>query len=112
MDNYYANYCTIIVIFAIVFFALYSMWFKHEVDGTTVIMKKDMKRNWFNVGFLLFAAFIVKALFAVNFEGHGTDMSCFKSWSDMVFNEGISKFYYLDAFTDYPKQMAYCRYHP
>ena len=102
MDNYYANYCTIIVIFAIAFFALYSMWFKHEVDGATVIMKKDMKRNWFNVGFLLFAAFIVKALFAVNFEGHGTDMSCFKSWSDMVFNEGISKFYYLDAFTDYP----------
>lgn len=102
MESYYQSYCTIIVICAASFFALYGLWLQREVNGTVRLLKRDMQLNWFNVGFLLLAAFVVKVLFAVNFEGHGTDMSCFKSWSDMVFNEGISKFYYLDAFTDYP----------
>lgn len=101
MDNYYVYY-VIIGLFAIVYFALYGIWFNREVDGAVRLKKNDMKYNWFNVAFLLVAAFIVKLLFAVNFEGHGTDMNCFKSWSEMVFNDGISQFYYHDAFTDYP----------
>lgn len=98
MENYY----TIIAICTVAFFVLYGVWFQREVNGTVRILKRDMQFNWFNVAFLLLAAFVIKVLFAVNFEGHGTDMNCFKSWSDMIFNEGISKFYYLDAFTDYP----------
>lgn len=98
MENYY----TIIIITAIVLLTLYYAWFHQEVAGAVRLSQKDRKLQWFNVGFLLFAAFIVKVLFAVNFEGHGVDMNCFKSWSDMVYDNGISKFYHLDAFTDYP----------
>lgn len=93
---------TITVITAVVFIALYWLWFRDEVTGDKVLLQKDMKLQMINIGFLLGIAFIIKAIMAVRYEGHGVDMTCFKSWSDMVFEHGVGEFYYLDAFTDYP----------
>ncbi len=65
-------------------------------------VKKTQERDWTNIFILLAASLLVKLIFAAKFEGHGTDMNCFYAWSEMIFKNGIHKFYYLDAFTDYP----------
>ena len=39
-----------------------------------------------------------------------TDISCFKSWSTMLFDGGLSQFYKSDAFTDYPPGYMYVLY--
>ncbi len=99
MDNTY----TAIVLATILFFcAYYWIWLRNEVNGAVGILERDMRLQWANIGILLGAAFIVKAIFAVNYEGHGADMNCFKSWSNMVYDNGISQFYYSDAFTGCP----------
>ncbi len=57
---------------------------------------------------LLFGvAFIVHIICAVSYTGYGTDMNCFYWWAKSVFEEGISRFYYLDMFTDYPPGYMY-----
>ena len=85
MENYY----TVTVLFVLACFVLYQMWFKREAAGEVRLMEKQMKPNWFNIACLLAAALIVKALFAVNYEGYTTDMTCFKAWSDMIYDNGI-----------------------
>lgn len=57
---------------------------------------------------LLFAgAFILHIIFAALYRGYDTDISCFSWWSDAVFEHGITKFYGLEAFTDYPPGYMY-----
>ncbi|MCR5691224.1 MAG: glycosyltransferase 87 family protein, partial [Eubacterium sp.] len=80
---------------------LYLFKFRYEVEGYR-IYHKEKKIDWTNIALVLAAAFVIKAALAVHFEGHGTDMNCFYAWSDMIWENGIGKFYYLDAFTDYP----------
>jgi Gpi18-like mannosyltransferase len=55
-------------------------------------------------------AFIARAICAVIYKGHSTDMNCFTAWSDMIFNDGISKFYQSEAFHDYPPGYMYILY--
>lgn len=61
------------------------------------------------IAFLLLA-FIVRTIAAVSYFGNSTDMNCFLSWADMIFNDGISKFYRSDVFTDYPPGYMYILY--
>lgn len=98
METYY----TMIVLAVFACLVLYHMWFDREVAGEVRLLEKGMRPNWFNIGFLLLAALVVKSLFAVNYEGYSTDMSCFKAWSDMIYDNGISKFYYVDEGNGYP----------
>ena len=57
---------------------------------------------------LLFAgAFILHIICAAMYKGYDTDISCFFWWSDAVFENGITKFYGLEAFTDYPPGYMY-----
>ncbi len=58
----------------------------------------------------LAAAFFVRLVAGVVYRGHETDMNCFTSWSDMVFNDGFANFYSSDAFTDYPPGYMYILY--
>lgn len=44
------------------------------------------------------------------YYGHKTDMSCFSSWSDMIFTGGIKNFYTSEAFHDYPPGYMYVLY--
>lgn len=57
---------------------------------------------------LLFAgALILHLICAVAYRGYDVDIGCFSWWSDAVFENGITKFYGLDAFTDYPPGYMY-----
>ncbi len=93
---------TIVVLTVIAFVALYVLWFRGEVEGNNILVKKDMKIQMVNILLLLGAAFIIKAILAVKYEGYTTDMNCFKAWSDMIYDNGISKFYYVDQGNGYP----------
>ncbi len=59
---------------------------------------------------LIVIAFIVRMVAAVVYFGNKTDMNCFISWGDMVFNDGLQNFYKSDAFTDYPPGYMYVLY--
>ncbi|MCH5264376.1 MAG: glycosyltransferase family 39 protein [Lachnospiraceae bacterium] len=86
---------------------LAALWFvyyyrlRYEVEGIRVYTK-EKKREWINIILLLGTAFLIKLIMSSFYEGHETDMNCFYAWSDMIFDNGIGEFYYLDAFTDYP----------
>lgn len=84
-----------------VFVLLYCFKLHYEVAGIRTYYK-EKKRDWSNIILLLAAALLIKLVFASTYEGYGTDMNCFYAWSDMIFDNGIGKFYYLDSFTDYP----------
>lgn len=83
------------------FVLLYCFRLHYEVEGIR-IYTKDSKIQWSNLLLLLGAAFLLKLILAAVYEGHGTDMSCFSAWSDMIFRDGFWNFYHSDAFTDYP----------
>lgn len=61
------------------------------------------------VTFAAFFAFgiILRIACAGLFYGYKTDMSCFLSWADMLYKDGISGFYASKAFTDYPPGYMY-----
>ncbi|MBO5487992.1 MAG: glycosyltransferase family 39 protein, partial [Eubacterium sp.] len=85
----------------VVFAGIYCFKLHYEVAGIRVY-RQEKKKDWTNIALLFAAAFLVKIIYAAMYEGHGTDMNCFIAWSEMIFENGIGKFYYLDAFTDYP----------
>lgn len=85
----------------VAFAVIYCFKLHYEVAGIRVY-KKEEKWDWTNIVLLFAVAFLVKIIFAAMYEGHGTDINCFTAWSEMIFENGIGKFYYLDAFTDYP----------
>ena len=84
-----------------VFAVLYFEKFRYEVEGIW-IYRKESKKSWTNLLLVLAAALLVKLIFAAAYEGHGTDMTCFSAWSDMIFKDGFWNFYHSDSFTDYP----------
>lgn len=83
------------------FAMLYSFKLHYEVERIR-IYSKDKKKQWANLFLVLGAAFLVKLIIASIYEGYGTDMNCFSTWSDMIFRDGFWNFYHSDAFTDYP----------
>lgn len=93
---------TVVVFTVIAFVALYVFWFRGEVEGNKVLVRQDMKFQVINILLLLGAAFIIKTILAVRYEGYTTDMNCFKVWSDMIYDNGITKFYYVDEGNGYP----------
>lgn len=68
-----------------------------------------------NIGLFIFtvifaAALLFRLIAAIMYRGHETDMNCFVSWSDMVFNDGLGAFYKSESFTDYPPGYMYILY--
>lgn len=93
---------TVVVIMVTVLAVLYLLWFENEVKGKIVLGRKSMRPQWFNLLLLLGAALVIKSIFAVKFDAYSVDMSCFRIWSDMIYDNGISKFYYVDEGNGYP----------
>lgn len=62
--------------------------------------------------FILLAVFSFILRFVVSslIEGFSTDITCFKAWSQMVYENGFSNFYLSDALTDYPPGYMYVLY--
>lgn len=94
-----------ILAFILIYFLLYYFSVKpameREIKG---------KKNWGIFIFLLIFAFIVRLITAFFIEGFSTDINCFKAWSEMAYNGGLSNFYFSDAFTDYPPGYIYVLY--
>lgn len=55
-------------------------------------------------------AFLVRLVGAVSYRGYEVDINCFLAWADMIYENGISNFYSLEAFTDYPPGYMYVLY--
>lgn len=97
----FINLMLVVMLVPVVFTGIYCWKLRYEVEGIREY-GKDKKKDWTWILIVLGASLLIKMILAANYEGHETDMNCFYAWSDMIFDNGIGKFYYLDAFTDYP----------
>lgn len=89
------------ILIIVTFGLLYRYKLRYEMDGIR-IYERENKVDWVNLSLVFGVAFLIKLILAGVYEGHGPDMGCFSSWSDMIFNDGPWGFYHSDAFTDYP----------
>lgn len=98
---------TIIFIIALLasLLAIYIFYSKIRPGMTVEVVPKR-----YSFALLIISSFIVRMIAAVCYPGHATDMSCFNSWSEMVFAGGFSSFYTSEAFTDYPPGYMYILY--
>ena len=71
---------------------------KDEAQGKTLILV------------ILAVTGLIRMIGAASYRGYDVDMNCFMGWSTMIYENGISKFYSLDAFTDYPPGYMYVLY--
>lgn len=93
------------IVFLILMLVCYALFVQN--NKPTVMGVKETKMSWLNLGILLLVAFIVRYVLAKIEPGYDTDMSCFKYWADQVYNDGFSKFYNSETFTDYPPGYMY-----
>lgn len=98
---------TIILSLTVFFASALSMVWMYGITPKNLKSKNENKAY---ILILMAASFFMRAVFAMKFEGHSTDMNCFTAWSDMVFTGGISNFYSSEAFTDYPPGYMYVLY--
>ncbi len=91
------------------FLASYAVW---NYCLAPSIGKKSLKNggNAMYITAMTAAALILRLILAAVYKGHETDMNCFIAWSGAVFDNGISKFYTLDMFHDYPPGYMYVLY--
>jgi len=59
---------------------------------------------------ILLAGFAVRLVASMLPLYYASDLSCFRSWADMLFHDGFAQFYVSDAFTDYPPGYMYVLY--
>ena len=89
----------------VVVMVLSYLWrLRYEVEAYRQYRVNNDKgfRKYMWIFLLLGIALVFKLVLAAYYEGHDVDMNCFYAWSDMIYDNGIGKFYHLDAFTDYP----------
>lgn len=101
----------VITILTVAVMALFYLFYlapdeKKKTDG----LKKTWIQKWMPLIALFIVGFIFKSYCTSFMHGHNTDVGCFTAWSSMVYENGISKFYYLDGFTDYPPGFMYVLY--
>lgn len=93
------------VVMMVVFGFIYMKYIRTEQLNTG--MAEKGKIDWLMFGMLITFAFIVRIVAGLLYKGYETDINCFSAWSDMVYQNGFSKFYSLEAFTDYPPGYMY-----
>lgn len=98
------------IIFVIIFGLIlsYAAWQYYLVPS--FIKPLGKQRNTSVIWIILLAGFIIRLICAYCYKGFGSDMACFKAWSDNVFKNGFAKFYQPDSFTDYPPGYMYILY--
>ncbi len=91
--------------------ACYKDFYTGNKNGRSVVVEERDKHAGFMLFLVIFAvALLTRFIAAVMYKGYETDMNCFISWSDMVFNGGFSEFYKSESFTDYPPGYMYILY--
>lgn len=101
MSEGFLNLLYAVVLLPMVFAGIYMLKIRYETEGIRRY-RKEGTTDWVRLCIILGAALLIKLIVAAMYEGHETDMNCFYAWSNMIFENGIGKFYHLDAFTDYP----------
>lgn len=98
------------ILLTIVLFALagYALWSYYITPALKSGIKKD--NNAVYIIITASFAFILRLILAGMYKGHETDMTCFISWSNAIFEHGLSEFYTLDMFHDYPPGYMYVLY--
>ena len=98
------------IVFMLIMVGLYfKMLQMGEYKGSRKITEERKEGKIF-LGVVLAAGFLIRIIAATLYEGYETDINCFMSWSDMVYESGFGGFYHLDAFTDYPPGYMYILY--
>lgn len=92
----------------LVLLAAYALWTYYLSTAIGSALKKD--NNAVYIIAAAAAAFLLRVILGAVYKGHETDMNCFISWSNAIFENGISKFYTLDMFHDYPPGYMYVLY--
>lgn len=103
------NFITIVSV-AIIFFCMGMAGKMYRMPAPKTKKQIIIKENNIPFYVLLVISGIMQIIMAAAYLGNETDMNCFLSWSDMVFNDGISHFYKADSFTDYPPGYMYILY--
>ena len=98
----------IIITIALVLAAAYALWNVYLVPSLGKSTKTHSNVSYFIMASA--AAFILRLILAGVYRGHTTDISCFIGWSGAIFQNGISQFYKLDMFHDYPPGYMYVLY--
>lgn len=100
---------------AILFIILaYTLYYSTIIPAQQKRLKKRAADSapapMYPIFLLLAAALLADIIGAVCYVGYQYDVHCFSSWASMVYENGFSKFYTLDAFTDYPPGYMYVLY--
>lgn len=102
------------VLFLLVLFFLYRPLLSFAGAGAYVEGKEKQAYEEKTGKMLLIAVFLVGFLIrlvgAIAYRGYEIDINCFLSWADIVYENGFSKFYNLEYFTDYPPGYMYVLY--
>ncbi len=98
------------ILFVILFvlLAAYAIWNYTLAPAVSKGIKKD--NNAIFIIAVTAAAFLLRVILSAVYKGHETDMNCFIGWSSAAFENGLSKFYTLDMFHDYPPGYMYVLY--
>lgn len=89
----------------VLFYCLYRFYLSGDMGA-----EAQKKNNNVILLSVLGVGLVLRLIMAASYVGHETDMNCFISWGDMIYQNGISNFYTLDAFTDYPPGYMYVLY--
>ncbi len=95
-----------LILFALAFALIYNVSLK-PYSNSELIAKKKKSPLIFT---MLLLALLIRLVIAVTISGFPTDINCFKHWSDSVYNDGMSNFYFSDSFSDYPPGYMYILY--
>lgn len=92
------------------FFVLIILYFK-SIQYNQSGLKQQSKISGKGLIFtFLGVALLLRLILSAVTSGHGSDMSCFKAWSNMIFERGFGNFYSSPEFTDYPPGYMYVLY--
>lgn len=75
------------------------------VEKTSTESEKKIGLSFFVT--IAVVTFLLRVIVAMVYKGYEVDMNCFLAWADMVYENGFSEFYNLEAFTDYPPGYMY-----
>lgn len=98
------------IIFILAMVGIYfKMLYMGERQGNRKKVNEEKQERFF-LGIVLVAGFLIRMIASLLYDGYETDINCFMSWSDMVYENGFGSFYHLDGFTDYPPGYMYVLY--
>ena len=93
----------------LIFLVVYALIYYSSIKPALSCAQKP--KNTAALFWLLAAFCLVLRLITASFiEGFSTDITCFKSWSQMVYTDGFSNFYSSSSLTDYPPGYMYVLY--